>query len=267
MISSDGRERVVGVTVCNEKLFVLRGESKQRIEQYNVKTFNELTSITVNGLRDGVYSWYKTLTSCNVNNCLYVNDRYNVFRVDLSTNNVISWPVVGHPHGLSVNRTSNVLVTCIDDHTIKEYSSSGSLVRSIQLKLNHVKSPYHSVQLTDGRYVVSHQGPEQYHGVSLIDEHGALIATYRNSETTKLMNGLRWIVVVNNSILVADRNNKRILLLNTSLSDARQLSSPVNSQLNLPCCMYLDQSSGRLFVGESSGERRVFIFDNINLNC
>ena len=43
VISSDGRGRVVGVTVCNEKLFVLRWKSKQRIEQYNVKTFNERT--------------------------------------------------------------------------------------------------------------------------------------------------------------------------------------------------------------------------------
>ena len=104
VMSSDGRG-MVGVTVCGEKLFVLRRESKQRIEQYDVKTFNELTSITVNGLRDDDW-WFKTLTSCNVNNCLYVNDESNVFRVDLSTNNVNLWRVDGRPCGLSVNRTS-----------------------------------------------------------------------------------------------------------------------------------------------------------------
>ena len=92
-------------------------------------------------------------------------------------------------------------------------------------------------------------------------------APYRNSETTKLMDWPRWIVVVNNSILVADQDNDRILLLNTSLSDARQLSLPVDSRLNGPCCMYLDQSSGRLFVGELSEEERVLVFDIINLNC
>ena len=203
--------------------------------------------------------WYKSLTSCNVNSCLYINDMSNVFRVDLSTNNVISWPVDGRPRGLSVNRTSNVLVTCDVDNTIKEYSSSGSLVRSIKLQVKHVKSPLHCVQLTDGRYVVSHGSP--VYGVSAIDEHGALIATYRNSETTKLkINCPRCIVVVNNSLLVADVNNDRILLLNTSLSDARLLSLPVNSQLKRPHCMYLDQSIGRLFVGEWSG--RVLVIDN-----
>ena len=213
---------------------------------------------------DGWFKWCKSLTSCNVNSCLYINDRFNVFRVDLSTNNVISWPVDGHPCGLSVNRTSNVLVTCYWDNTIKEYSSSGSLVRSIKLQVNHVDDPIHCVQLTDGRYVVSHQSPVD--GVSVIDEHGALIVTYGNSETTKLeMNGPRCIVVVNNSLLVADMNNDRILLLNTSLSDARLLSLSVNSQLKRPRCMYLDQSSDRLFVGEDSG--RVLVFDKIDLNC
>jgi len=265
VISSGGRGEVYGVTVCNEKLFVLRYKSQQRIEQYNVKTFNELTSITVKRLRDDDVDddwWCKTLTSCNVDNCLYVNDSLKVFRVDLSTNNVISWSVDGYPWGLSVNRTSNVLVTCIDDNTIKEYSSRGSLVRSIQLQVNHVNSPLHTVQLTDGQYVVSHLGPEQ--GVSLIDQQGAVIATYRNSKTTQLINWPRWIVVVNNSILVSDRDNNRILLLNTSLNDARELSLPVNSQLKQPQCMYLDQSSSRLFVGEWSG--RVLVFDNINVN-
>ena len=59
--------------------------------------------------------------------------------------------------------------------------------------------------------MVSHYGPE--HGVSLTDEQGVLIATYRNSETTKLMSFPRWIVVVNNSILVADRGNNRIFVV------------------------------------------------------
>ena len=200
------------------------------------------------------------------NNCLYVNDMSNVFRVDLSTNNVISWPVDGQPRGLSVNKTSNVLVTCYNDNTIKEYSTSGSLVRLIQLQVNHVTRPCHTVQLTDGQYVVSHEGP--VHGVSLIDQQGAVIATStcRDSKTTKLSNP-RWIVVVNNYILVTDQGNNRILWLNSSISAAHEFSLPVNSQLNEPSCMYSDQSSGRLFVGEWSGKQRVLVFDNKNLNC
>ena len=75
MISSVGRGAVAGVTFHNEKLFVLRERSKQTIEQYDVKTFKKLTSITVNGLSDDDWSLHgrcKTLKSCNVNHCLYV---------------------------------------------------------------------------------------------------------------------------------------------------------------------------------------------------
>ena len=120
-----------------------------------------------------------------------------------------------YPCGLSVKRTSNVLMTCHDDNAIQEYSTSGSLVISIQLQVNHVTYPVHTVQLIGGQYVVSHQshhGPE--HGVSLIDKRGAVIATYKNNKTTKRMNAPRWIVVVNNYVLVTDVCNYRILLLN-----------------------------------------------------
>ena len=71
-ISFHGRGFVAGVTVCNEKLFVLRGESKERIQQFNLQALNELESISVNGLSDDY--WDKSLTSCNVNSCLYIND-------------------------------------------------------------------------------------------------------------------------------------------------------------------------------------------------
>ena len=64
VISSVGRGEVADVTVCNEKLFVLRKESKQRIEQYNVKTFNKFTSITVNGLRDD--DWWGATVSMSM---------------------------------------------------------------------------------------------------------------------------------------------------------------------------------------------------------
>ena len=181
----------------------------------------------------------------------------------MSTYNVISWPVDGRPYGLSVNRTGNALVTCGEDNTIKEYSTGGSLVRTIKLQVNQVILPHHTVQLTDGQYVVSHHRPEQ--GVSLIDQHGAVVATI--SKVTQQMNGPRWIVVVNNSLLVADRDNNRILLLDSLLNDARELSLPVNSQLKKPRCMYLDMSNGRLYVGEVGGRVLVFQFEclsNIN---
>ena len=144
----------------------------------------------------------------------------------------------------------------------QEYSASGSRVKLIQLQGSHVTSPLHTAQLDDSRYVVCHYGPEQ--GVSLINQRGGLIATYRNSGTTQLVNYPRCIVVVNESILVADRDNNRILLLNSSLSNARVLSLPVNCLLKQPCCIYFDQPRGRLYVGEHGDEKRVLVFGNVS---
>jgi DNA-binding beta-propeller fold protein YncE len=259
VISSNGRRPVRGVTVCDEKLFVLRKENKGRIERYDVRTFKELTSISVDGLHRGL-----SLTSCDVNHCLYVTGSSDdVYRVDVSTNNVIlKWRVGGGAYGLSVNRTNNVLVSCLDQNAIKEYLPRGKPVRTIQLQMNHVTRPLHTVQLTEDRYVVCHSGPQE--GVSVIDQYGALIATYRNRETTELLDHPRCIVAKNNFILVADYGNNRVLLLNTSLSrDARDLHLPEKSQLRQPFCMYLDQTRDRLYVGECDGENRVLVFDNI----
>ena len=250
---------------------MLRGGFKGRIRTYDVKTFRELSAIQVNGLSDG---W--ALTSCDVNHCLFVSDlnKDDVYRVDVSTYNVISrWRVGGNVCGLSVNRTNNVLVTCYGDNVIKEYSPNGLLFRLIRLRKKSlfkslrglVTGPLHTVQLTDSQYVVCHNGPEE--GVSVINERGEVISSYRNSETSKLVNGPRYIAVLSDSILIADSDNNRIILLNTSLGNARVLSLPVNTQLKRPFCMYLDQSRGRLYVGEWDGEPRVLVFDSIKFKC
>ena len=64
-------------------------------------------------------------------------------------------------------------------------------------------------------------------------------------------------------IFVADFYNNRILVVNPSLTDSRQLPLPVNTSLRYPVAVSLDQSRGRLYVGEHSGQFRVLIFDNV----
>ena len=260
MIPADGRP-VVGLTFISNQLFVLRYPSKEEIQVYETATFTQQRTVRVAGLSDDGWCWYKALTSCDVNNCLYVSDYENVYKVDLSTDNVIKWPVDGSPMGLSVNTASNVIVTCNDGNEIREYTTSGSLVRTIKLQESLVTLPSHAVQLTDSQFVVSHHGP--VYGVSLIDERGQVKATYRNSESTKLLNDPRGILVCKNgSILVADSDNNRILMINSSLSCARDLPLPLNAGLKQPWCLYLDKSCDRLYVGEYSG-KRVLVFDYV----
>ena len=57
-------------------------------------------------------------------------------------------------------------------------------------------------------------------------------------------------------IVVGDNGNNRLLVVNPSLTDARTL--PVATQyLNALC---LDQSGGRLYVGEFGGQSNVLMF-------
>ena len=67
----------------------------------------------------------------------------------------------------------------------------------------------------------------------------------------------------NDDILVADIDNNRILSMNSSLSSAQQLTLPVDDDIQVPRGLCLDESRGRLYVGEFGGSYRVLVFDGI----
>ncbi len=66
-------------------------------------------------------------------------------------------------------------------------------------------------------------------------------------------------------ILVADMWNNRILVLNPTLSEARPLPLPLNETgvIKRPRGLWLDESRGRLYVGEDGGNYRVLVYDNV----
>jgi len=224
-------------------------------------TFERQGSVRVAGLRDR-WAWQRrgALTSCNLSNCLIVSDISNVYKVDLSINSVIHWRVDGRPTGLSVNESCHVIVAC-DHNEIREYKPDGQLVRTISLHESHVTSLRHAVQLTKNQFVVSHHGP--VFGVSLIDEQGGVLATYRDNGSAKLLNHPRQLTIgKNGSVLVADCDNNRLVVLDASLRNARDLTLPIDGGLRCPRCLYFNESLGRLYVGEEDG-KRVVICDQI----
>jgi DNA-binding beta-propeller fold protein YncE len=76
------------------------------------------------------------------------------------------------------------------------------------------------------------------------------------------MNGTRSLVVNKDGfVLVADRYNNRILVLNPTLTEARPLS--INITINGPQGLSLDESVGRLYVGEWDSPYRVLVIDNV----
>jgi hypothetical protein len=267
-VISDDRRGVTDVTSIHSRLFVLR---QQQIQVYDTKTFKQQPPLRVKNLSDETL--YGGLTSCVTNYCVYVSDSHKgtVYKVELSgINKVSSWHVGSDPRGLSVNTACNLLVACYWANKIQEYTTNGSLVREILLGSNDVDlRPRHAIQLTNDQFVVSCVNMSDVSDVVEVDEEGRVVVSYRKQLQSTTQHEFAFprhlsVGKNNESILVADTYNNRIVILNRSLNycDARELNAmSVDGRLKWPSCLYFDVSKNRLFVGEWRGQRRVLVFN------
>jgi len=259
-----GSEPVVSLASLKNKLFVIRSPHRQHIEVYSTLKFDLQRLWHLECLNDHKCQ----LASCETNNCLYVSDRNTdtVYKVNATSAQKpqipARWRVGSGPVGLSVNRERNVLVTCDGANAIEEYTPRGTLVRRVGLAEPDY-SLWHAVELSNGHYAVSYSDPVQ--GVSVLTRRGRLVFTSGNDQKskTRLLIGPRYLAVgANDCILVADKDNDRILALNFSLTRAQDLKLSVDGGLEGPYCLHLDDSRGRLYVGEYDG-KRTLVFDNV----
>jgi len=174
--------------------------------------------------------------------------------------------VAREPKGLSVNEAHNVLVACYKAKRIQEYTTHGTLVRDICLKAG-VTSPWHAVQLTSGHYVVSQNASPGV--VSVVTGDGQVV----HSCKTEMKYPTSIAVKQNDLIHVADSANDRILTMDrilamdSSLRSVEELALPADDEIGLrrPSGLCLDESRGRLYVGEYDGSLRVLVIDNVRL--
>ena len=272
VIPSQGRGDVTAVTSLGNEVFVLREDSQQQVEVYDASTFTLQRYITVSGLDDCSYtlgSRSRGLAACAHYKCLYVSDYIdNIHRAELSGSNAVKkWSVGRSPGSLSVNKEHNVVVACWWAHKIQEYTTHGALVREISLQQAGVMYPWHAVQLSTGDYVVS--GWKSTGGaVSVVGIDGRVVRHYcpsPSSDLGEMKDPTGLAVTKNDDILVADADNKRILLVNSSLSSARKLALPVDDGIQWTWGLCLDESRGRIYVGEHGGNYRVLVFDGVRL--
>jgi len=268
VIPSQGRGGVSAVTSLGNEVFVLRWKSQQQVEVYDASTFTLQRYITVPERRSN--SWCG-LAACAHYKCLYVSDdnHSSIHRAEPSGSSAVKkWSVASCPRGLSVNKEHNVVVMCLAAHKIQEYTTHGALVREISLEQAGVTLPCHAVQLSTGDYVVSeHESPG---AVSVVGIDGRVVRRYRycsspSSDVGKMSYPTGLAVTKNDDILVAVEDNNRILLVNSSLSSARKLALPVDDGIQEPRGLCLDESRGRLYVGELLGSERVLVFDGVRL--
>ena len=243
---------MTAVTSVGDDVFVLRWLSSQ-VEVYNAGLFTFQRYIAVRGLG---YSW--GLAACARYKCLYVSDcsHNSVHRIELSGSDATKqWSVASQPLGLSVNKERNVVVACCEANKIQEYTTHGTLAREICLQ-GCVTSPWQAVQLSSGDYVVS-----QYTSpgaVSVVAADGQVVHAYDDGKT----NYPTSIAVDTHDVVhVADSANDRVLSMNSSLSCVQELTLSVDGGIDSPWGLCLDESRGRLYVGEESGRWRVLVFD------
>ena len=246
VIRSESRDGVFAVTSLGNEVFVLRMASQQ-VVVYDANTFTLQRYIAVPGLGEMI-----ALAACAHYKCLYValSQHQSIYRAELSGSSAVKkWSVASSPAGLSVNKKHNVVVACWAARKIREYTTHGALVREVSLA---GVDPWHAVQLSTGDYVVSECRSKSPGAVSVVGIDGQVVRRYCPSPSSDLgeMSPGGLAVTKNDDILVADAENKRILLVNSSLSSARELALPVDDGIKEPWSLCLDESRGRLYVGE-----------------
>jgi len=256
---------VLAVTSLGDEVFVTRYCNSEKVEVYDAGTLSLQRSITVPGLGTRPYG----LIACISNSCLYVSDWDNncIHRAGLRGSNAVmkwsvKWSVASHPAGLSVNSAHNVVVACNGANKLQEYTTDGSLVREICLQAG-VTSPWHAVQLSSGDYVVSQCWSPNV--VSVVGVDGQVRHSYGQSQTSdvgQMKHPLGLAVTKNDDILVVDCDNNRILSMNSSVSSIQELTLPVDGGIQQPYCLCLDESRGRLYVGECGRKYRALVFDD-----
>jgi len=263
----------------DDHLYVVRNNRKQ-VEVYDAVTLTLARRLPVSGISYTVSS----IAACSRSKCLYLSDWDNtcIHRVDLKvqsskersdgnlgvvcTDAVKTWPVAEKPAGLSVTADHNILVTCLTDKKLQEYTTDGRLVREICVPAG-LDPPWHAIQLSTGDYVIS-----QYRSpgaVRVLGVDGHLLRSYPSSSLSDVgpMKYPRSVAVTKHGdILVADINNHRILTINSSLTRAQVF--PVDIGLREPSAVYLDDSRDRLYIAERSGKRRVIVMKNTSyISC
>jgi len=261
-----GRAPVTGVTSLGDDVFIVRFDSfdSKQVEVYNAVTFTLQRRLPVTGL--GLGRSLCGLAACASNKCLYASDFRNdrVHRVDLlGSNAVTQWSVGRVPVSLTVSSDKNVLVVIEDGRKLQQFTTHGSLLRTIQLQPD-IELPRQAIQLSSGQFVISHSGGTQ-HRVCLVDDKGAVVRSFGGtpgSDLTKMDAPAGLAVDEHGNILVADQLNHRLLVLDPTLTSAREMSVSVDGGLDCPLSLWYDKSRGRLYVGEWSGSR-VIIFDRL----
>ena len=135
------------------------------------------------------------------------------------------------------------------------------MIREINLSsCSGIRRPFHAIKLSNGDYVVSDQ-----QRVCIVDTDGKLNKSFggkRGSENGQVNGPVYLSVVGNGFVMVVDRGNCRVLLLDSDLELKREVLLKESHGLRRPERILLDESNGRLFVADNdANNQRLLVFN------
>lgn len=292
---ADGQGDAIGaMTLFDDHLYVVRQLPAHSVTRfvtvYDTKSMSVVRTVSVPRL--GLSSFGLAVCPSGSTDYLFVSDFHQSFvhRVEVDraaatrrpTDNdessVFCWPVASHPVGLTMTRCGHLLVTCSWANVLQLYDAvDGRLLRETPFSIRDRRNPEYSVELpptADGKdplYVVSHKGP--VNGVCVVRAvDGVAVFCYggiRSTMKTSLKQPRALAIVARSRcVLVADKGNNRVVVIDEKMKRARvlplQLVDDEHGGLLEPQSLCIDPDRNRLYIGEFQGSSRLVIIDNIN---
>jgi len=243
--------------------------SVAQVSIYDTTTFQVNRQLTFAGLGNALNG----LAACATNNYLYISDsgNKNIHRVNLalaSFDSLFKWNVEHNPGALSITRAGNILVTYAHQSTVQEFTSTGSLVRTIADSGNRLGQAVELIRVGALAAIWHDKNNNYRHGVFVTKPSYIRYSPQPGVYNTDLkhsysvLRGPRGLTLDGHGdyAIVADYGNN-IQVVHPSLMASRTLPLPL--EVKYPNSIVMDQSRGRLYVGEDGGENRLLAFDNV----
>lgn len=283
LIPTASRERgkaICGLTILGEELFVVSYSLYACPEIEVFGDLEKLESIRELSLKGQQLDIPWDIQSSPKKGCLYiVNVKRNeeedteIIEIDREGYFKKKWPTDCIACHLSVTNESNVIVTSLYKSKIKEYSSDGKLIREIELPSSvGIVNPWVTLKRGKNKYIIAHgnRGDSQ-HRVYLIDLKKDIKYNFgggKGSNNDQLQVPIHMAAYSDGHILVADKNNNRVMLLSPELQFLKVVFSEVD-ELRYPYRICLDEGKKKMFVGDNQWTShikpwkngRVLVFD------
>jgi len=245
---------VRGVTQLDDVVYIVCQVSSAII-RFCATTRQRLRDINVKGLRTP-----RDIAACQQTSQLYVTDLQECIWRASSEGHIKRWWTKSSsdtfkPRTLSVT-SSRVLVTSRDTKQLMQLDAAGEELKRVQLP--DYMEPLHAVESPTGTFIVSHRNTQlsRQWQVSEVNTEGQVLRHFSRS----LGETLHIAVDSQGNIFAADRDSRRILLLDARLALRRVIIDEHQLNYKPPYRLCYNEQSAQLMVGFDD-THSVAVFD------